>query len=162
SDEHPVEAVTLEPFFISKYEMTQAQWLRLTGSNPSWFSETGFAGERGPTNPVETVSWFESSRVAERIGLRLPTEAQWGEAARGGSTSTWWTGDDRARVRKAGNVADASLSDSGFTVEPWSDGFDTVAPVGKFAANGFGLFDVIGNVWEWCEDELLEYADAPS
>jgi len=80
-------------FFLSKYEMTQGQWLRLMRANPSSFGG-GRAAQASPSlqNPVENVSWEDAAHALHRVNLRLPTEAEWEYAARAGTTTPWWTG----------------------------------------------------------------------
>jgi len=157
--ERPVHDVTLAPFFISKYELTQAQWQRLAGGrNPSLYRPPlRFRWQTDPftlTHPVEQVNWFDCRLRLARVGLVLPTEAQWEYAARGGTRSVWWTGNDKADLKQAGNMSDLSYRDGGATSprENWRDGYVGHAPVGRFLPNGFGLHDVIGNLWEWCRD----------
>ena len=126
----------------------------------------GFPGfEPGPDHPVVLVSWNDAQAfcawLSRREGRRygLPTEAQWEYAARGGTKSAWWTGDDPAALREAANIADAALVEvmpARREAEPWSDRAPFLAPVGSYAPNPFGLYDMHGNVWEWCEDEWDE------
>src|SRR5262249_5630224 len=112
--------------------------------------------------PVDQVSYEECRRTLARLGLMLPSEAQWEYAARGGTSTPWWTGDDSARLKEAANLADRSFGNayvSVKSVEDWDDGFSVSAPVGTFKANGFGLPDPVGNVWEWCRDHFGSYRD---
>ncbi len=149
TDESPVHPVTLSPFFLSKYEMTQAQWLRATGSNPSYLVRLGIM------DPVEQVSWIDCEHVLFRMGLALPSEAQWEYAARAGTATPWWTGADPAELASAANLADAAARRNGelsTSYEEWDDGSFSHARVGSYAPNPFGLHDVLGNVWEWCRD----------
>ena len=95
---------------------------------------------REPTLPVGDVDWNEAARVLARVGLELPTEAQWEYAARAGTTTPWWTGPDR------GSLSGAEL----FAPKPLS-------PVGRLRPNAFGLHDVAGNVAEWCRDRFARY-----
>ncbi len=155
------EVVVESPFFISKYEMTQGQWARLTGANPSFVKPGyGIAGGRrvGLDHPVEQVSWLDCRRVLPRMGLALPTEIEWEYACRGGSASPWWTGDEAATLRGAANVADSFYHrHGGVPSQPYEeqldDGRTFHAPVGSYRGNGFGLHDTVGNVWEWCDDD---------
>jgi formylglycine-generating enzyme required for sulfatase activity len=138
--ESPVHPVTLKPFFISKFQMTQGQWLHASGTNPSMFRPDNQPGVT-LLHPVECVSWNDCSTVLSRVGLSLPTEEQWEYTARAGTTSIWFTGDDPEVLK--GN---ANLNMAGHT------------PVGSFdLPNRFGLFDVVGNVWEWCLDSFRDY-----
>lgn len=159
-DETPHE-VTLAPFFLSKYEMTQGQWARLCGARPSLFDARKLGGDR---HPVERVTWRDAMRALVRVGLELPTEAQWEYGARGGTDTVYWTGNDPASVgaAQAANVLDADAARDPATrdwdrPEPFEDGYLVHAPVGSFAPNPFGLCDVIGNVWEWCRDVYGSY-----
>ena len=165
-----MHAVRLSPFFLSKYELTQGQWLRFTGENPSRDTPQAYAinwnRERRPgslLHPVEQVSWDECRLLLGRIGLELPSEAQWEYAARGGTGTPWWTGRTKESLAGAANLLDAYANENGGEATPspelWlDDGHSVHAPVGSFRANPFGLHDVIGNVWEWCLDKPGNYA----
>ncbi len=155
----PVDEVELEPYFLSKYELTQAQSLRIAAGNPS-SAPIGFfygIGRVTPLHPVENVSRKDAVHVLELVGLTLPTEAQWEHAARGGVDSSWWTGPRSASLETAENLADFTLAvwnrEVG-AVEAWSDGFPIHAPIGSFRPNPYGLYDVLGNVEELCLDWL--------
>jgi formylglycine-generating enzyme required for sulfatase activity len=156
SDEQPLRAVALATFWLSKYEMTQGQWKQATGANPSQYQPPQEAGGRTITelHPVEQVSWDDCEKTLKRLGLRFPSEAEWEYAARAGTETEWWTGDDKRLLKDAANVADQSYVRAGGAnaAEEWDDGHAIHAPVGSFRANAFGLHDVIGNVWEWTRD----------
>ena len=137
SDEGPVHQVTLSPFFVGKHEVTQGQWLRWTGNNPSESRD-----RNDMTLPVTDVSWNDVDAAARKAGLLLPTEAQWEHSCRAGSSTPWWTGAEETDLAQGAVFGDALL-----------------VAVGSKAANRFGLFDTAGNVWEWCRDA---YGDYPS
>lgn len=168
--EGPVHFVTVAPFFFSKYEMTQAQWLRFTGGNPSFGKAGDEFGSRKLTllHPIENVSCNMCEVVLSRLDLMLPTEAQWEYAARGGTTTIWWTGNSRESLREAANLADMTYKEEAdheeLKHEEWlNDGFAPHAPVDSFRPNPFGLHNVTGNVWEWCRDSWHDnYDSAPS
>jgi formylglycine-generating enzyme required for sulfatase activity len=154
--------------------MTQSQWSRCVGGEPSYFTAKTWTTEwnaaRKPWSgllPVEEVSWTDCAEAMRRTGLALPTEAQWEYGCRGGTSSIWWTGNAREELADAANLADLYARDhggNGFAIiEPWDDGNATYAEVGSYRANGFGLHDTIGNVFEWCSDKYGFYgADHPA
>jgi len=160
SDESPVHEVELSAYFLSKYEMTQGQWQRIAARNPSAYGPSAnFAGhQHNLLHPVEQVSWDESMGLMARLGLSLPSEAQWENGCRGGTATSWWTGQERESLRGKVNIADKTASDAGATwgdIKDWPDlvdGWVVHAAVGSFPANPFGLDEVHGNVWEWCAD----------
>jgi len=172
TDGNPVE-VTLAAYFLSKYEMTQGQWERFTGRNPSLYHPgncgLSWSRERRPadrTHPVEQVSWEDCNQELGRLGLVLPTEAQWEYGCRAGTETPWWPGREMQELETAANVADGYAKEHGggnfgAWEEDMDDGRTCHAPVGSYRANGFGLHDVHGNVWEWCRDAYGVY-DRPT
>ena len=167
SDERPVHEVPLEAFFISKYEMTQGQWQRCIGANPASY-HPGFNINAQPkgfelANPVEMVTLENCRRILGRLGLQIPTEAQWECAARGGEDTPWCFGLERQCLDGAANLADEYMLRSGgprdWDYEEWDDGYWFHAPVGSFAPNAFGLHDVHGNLWELCRDPYGSYSE---
>jgi len=136
--ELPVHPVVLPPFFLAKYEMTQEQWTRLTGVNPSFHQGPSFE-----MHPVESLRWGECVEALAWAGLRLPSEAEWEYGTRAGTDTPWWTGREPASLAGAANLAG-------------DDPYPLHAPVGRFRANPFGLHDVHGNVWEMCLDAFTE------
>ena len=141
SDEKPVHQVTMSGFYMDKTEVTQAEYERVMGTNPSNFKGC-------PTCPVEKVSWHDAKAYCEKVGKRLPTEAEWEYAARAGTTTTyyWGNGSPDAYAWYNGN-----------------SGSKTHA-VGQEQPNTWGLYDMSGNVWEWCSDWYDEnyYSNSPS
>ena len=153
-DENPVHEVTLtEAFYLSRYEVTQAQWTTVMGSNPSFFT---YATEAVPANevpnrPVERISWNRIQEWEQVTGLILPTEAEWEYACRAGTQSAFNNGsDDDATVGTIAWYEDNS-------------GFQT-HPVGGKLGNALGFHDMSGNVWEWVEDfyDATYYEVSPS
>ncbi len=157
--------VDLDAFFLSRYELTQGQWLRFAGVNPSTHGP-GSSLVNGLDHPVETVSWDDAQRTAHRMGLSLPTSAQWEYAARAGSEGLfWWPGGARDAPLRAVNSADLACRDSGLTrdipFDDWrDDGWTAHAPVDAGIPNPFGLHDVSGNLWEWCRDRSIRWTAA--
>jgi formylglycine-generating enzyme required for sulfatase activity len=144
NDEKPPHRVRVSSFLMGKFEVTQAQWQAVMGNNPSDF--------KGTDLPVENVSWNQAvefcRRLSQKTGLqfRLPTEAEWEYAARAGTTTEYSFGDD---VKQLGAYA-WYYENSGSKTHP----------VGKKLPNRFGLFDMHGNVWEWCQDWYGNYSSA--
>ncbi|MFN9786379.1 MAG: formylglycine-generating enzyme family protein [Planctomycetia bacterium] len=157
SDEGPVHEVELSPYFLSKYEMTQGQWERIASVNPSFFQPPNVMAP-SLVHPVEQVSWQMCFDLLKILGLLLPSEAQWECGARGGMSTPWWTGAERESLRRRVNVADKSFVDAGgppaeaAEMPDLDDGSACHAAVGTYAANGFGLHEVAGNVGEYCRD----------
>lgn len=167
-NEWPVHSVRLDPFFVSKYELTRAQWMHVLGSDPSFYRNASRLRRLvDVSNPVENVSRVEAAEMLRRVGLQLPTEAQWEYAARAGTSSPWFTGSEVAQIQGYGNLADADALESGQASASWSfersfrDGHVVHAPVGSFKPNPFGLHDVIGGVWEWTRGRYSPYNRDP-
>ena len=146
ADERPVHPLTLSPLFVAKYLMTQRQWSHFTGSNPSRYKPGSDDDAKvfSLLHPVEDVTWHQCNQVLTQLGLVIPTEAQWEYAARAGTQSVTGTEDDEASIRRVAHLSGSPL-------------WDKHAPVGSYAPNGFGLFDTIGNVWEWTRDWHCSY-----
>lgn len=140
-NEKPVHSVTLSSYYIGKTEVTQALWQAVMGSNPSYL--------KGTNLPVECVSWNDCQEFIQKLNsltgrnFRLPTEAEWEFACRGGNNSR---GYKYSGSNNLGSVA-------------WYDGNSgsKTHPVGTKAPNELGIYDMSGNVWEWCSDWYADY-----
>jgi formylglycine-generating enzyme required for sulfatase activity len=150
-------SVFLAPFLIARTECTQAAWSKF--ANSAGLAGTTFEGSAQlPVcgfSPAEVDAWCRAAK------LNLPTEAQWEFMCRAGTSSTWTMGAITSDVASFANVGSAECPESwiqmGIT-EPWRDGYGTVpAEVATFACNAFGLFDVHGNLAEWCRDPYSSY-----
>lgn len=166
SIERPVHEVELDPFLLSKFEMTKAQWRFFTGRRAGQLRGThDDFNDFGPRDPVETVHWVGCDEVTRALGLTLPTEAQWEYAARAGSSTIHPWGDDPASLAGAVNCYDRvymqhepSTAASNPVAWALDDGVVHVAPVGSYRPNAFGLHDMLGNVGEWCLDTPVGYS----
>ena len=162
SDEKPVHRVNIGyDFAVGKVEVTQAQWQSVMGNNPSF--------TKGKKHPVETVSWNEVQaylrKLNQRVGLsgrsdryRLLSESEWEYAARAGTSSEYSWGD-KASHKYANYGKNKCCGGRKKGKDKWVN----TSPVGQFVANGWGLYDMHGNVWEWTEDcWTSSYAEKPS
>ena len=135
-DCYPQHRVTLtKDFYISKYPVTRAQYRAAMGTNPSDF--------KGDNLPVENVSWDEAVAFCKKVGGRLPTEAEWEFAARGGNKSNGYIYSGSNNLDEVGWYSGNSGS--------------VTHPVGQKAPNELGIYDMSGNVWEWCSDWYGSY-----
>jgi formylglycine-generating enzyme required for sulfatase activity len=137
-------------------ECAQRLWVALIGKNPSKYNNND-------ENPTEMVSWQDvqqfneiASRMAH-VPVTLPTEAEWEYACRAGTTTRYSFGDDPELLVQYGNVADQALKAQwklipGYPFIKGDDGFSVTAPVKSFKPNPWGLYDMHGNVWQWCQD----------
>ncbi|HIK11623.1 MAG TPA: formylglycine-generating enzyme family protein [Oscillatoriaceae cyanobacterium M33_DOE_052] len=153
--EGPQHEVTVPSFYLSKYPITQDQWEVVMGDNPSLF--------KGWNRPVEQVSWYDAvefcQKLSEKTGYsyRLPSEAEWEYACRGGTTTPFYFGETI--------IPDLANYNSNYSYENGQTGeyLERTTYVGCFSPNPFGLYDMSGNVWEWCQDSWHEnYENAPT
>ena len=155
-DEGPQHRVTLSAFAMGRYPVTNEQYAAFLEQN-SDAAEPEYWGDRQfsqPRQPVVGVSWEEARRYAEWAGLRLPTEAEWEYACRGGTTSAY---NDGSECTEPGGE-DPALDRLGWYDE---NGGDQTHPVGEKEPNAWGLYDMHGNVWEWCADGRRDYSTEP-
>jgi formylglycine-generating enzyme required for sulfatase activity len=135
-DETQHEVIISKDFYLGKYEVTQEQWERVMGNNPS--------SEKGKDLPVTDISWDECVEFTKKLndsikqGFRLPTEAEWEYACRAGTQTAYAFGNNITKEQ-------ANFDGMGIT------------PVGKYKSNDFGIYDMHGNLWEWCSDWASQY-----
>ncbi|MCP4345389.1 MAG: SUMF1/EgtB/PvdO family nonheme iron enzyme [Desulfobacterales bacterium] len=150
SDEEPQHQVTISPFFMAKYPVTQKQWIEVMGNNPSSFV--------GADRPVENVSWNDAIEFCRKLSektrknYRLPTESEWEYACRAGTTTPFYFGETiTSDIVNYNGKHPYSFASKGKYCEETTD-------VGCFPPNYFGLCDMHGNVWEWCQDWKGSYS----
>ncbi len=164
-DEQPIHKVHItHPFWIGKYEVSQKEYDAIMDMNPSF--------NRNPKKPVSNVNWFQAVEFCNRLNskkfaakkvpslyiYRLPTEAEWEYCCGAGTMSEFNFGNDTSIFHKYANFCDVSNTNK----LPWqdktqNDGFNKLAPVGSFLPNSWGIYDIHGNVWEWCIDNFGQY-----
>ena len=182
ADEKPVHRVTLSQFSIGKYEVTQALWKAVMGKNPSYF--------RGDNLPVEQVSWDDCQEFIAKLNtltgqrFRLPTEAEWEYACRASTETSLYSGQNLEIIDKnnaplldeiawySGNCGQNYTAEAGcdmqnaYNISSWAgmqypDAVGGTHAVGGKKPNAFGLYDMLGNVLEWCHDLDGAYTQEP-
>ena len=176
SSESPQHPVTIQPFFMGKFPVTQSQWTAVAAlgkvnidlnPDPSHF--------KGANRPVEQFSWDDAIEFCARLSkkteknqtYRLPSEAEWEYACRAGTTTPFYFGEtittDLANYRGTDWDYQGTVYPGNYAQGPKGEYREQTTDVGKFLANPFGLFDMHGNIWEWCQDEWHEnYNNAPT
>jgi formylglycine-generating enzyme len=162
ADEIPRHPVTIHSFYLDKYEVTNAQFKTFVEHNPDWrqdriparyhngnylkhWNSKGYPKEKA-NHPVVNISWYAAVAYCQWTGKRLPTEAEWEYAARGGLKAKAFPWGDEPVDKTRANYGES--------------GFGDTTPVGSYYANGYGLFDMAGNVWEYLADEWGRYSSS--
>ena len=154
--EKPQHEVTVKPFYMGRYPITQRQWQAVMGNNPAEFKDS-------PQNPVENVSWHDAVEFCQKLSAktgrkyRLPSEAEWEYACRGRTKTPFHFG-----ATITGKLANYDATRT-YAEEAPGEYREKTTPVGSFPPNRFGLYDMHGNVWEWCADNWHDnYEGAPT
>jgi formylglycine-generating enzyme required for sulfatase activity len=172
----PAHQVTISrDYWMGKYPVTQGQWQAVMGNNPSFFKNAGNDA------PVEQVSWNDAQQFMKRLNgmqnewiFRLPTEAEWEHACRAWTTTDTYAGNLEIRGKSNSPTLDAIAWYAGNSGVSYEGGVDSSSwkekqyphtragthPVGQKKPNSFGLFDMQGNVWQFCQDWYMDYSDA--
>lgn len=165
--EGPQRRVAVSSFFMGQFPVTQAQYEAVMGENPSSFQENGV------NRPVEQVSWDDAIAFCERLSqltgrtYRLPSEAEWEYACRAGTTTPFHFGEtittDLANYHGQDFEYEGTTYPGNYGEGPYGTFREKTTEVGSFSPNAFGLYDMHGNVWEWCQDIWHEtYDNAPT
>ena len=151
-DEQPAEKIYLKAFYIDKYEVSNKEYKRFVEStgrkvpfvDEEWARDYNWVNNTYPSgkenHPVVLVTWDDAQSYARWAGKRLPTEAEWEKAARGGLADKLWPWGDELDPRR---------------LNSWEGEVKGTRPVGSYSANAYGLYDMAGNVWEWCADSYF-------
>lgn len=164
-EEGPQHQVTVQAFYMGKYEVTQAQWQKVMGTTfrekrdkvADYYRDQAILGDAYPMSYVE---WEDAQKFVGKLNAmndgytyRLPTEAEWEYASRAGTSTRFYWGDDEKQACKYANFVDQSYWEKNPPGKGWCrDGYAEASPVGSFQPNAFGLYDMTGNVMEICED----------
>ena len=188
SDEQPLREVDVSGFWMMRTEVTRGMFAHFAGDsghhtgNRCWIHEGGWAEKDGldwkapgfsqsDDHPVTCVNWHDAQAFITWLNhksgeaFRLPSEAEWEYAARAGSESVYYMGDEPDELCAHANAADkmALTHYPGFAVNDCDDGYVRTSPAASFAASPWGLYDIYGNVWEWVQDcWRASYAGAPT
>ena len=162
--ERPQHEVTVPPFFMGKYPITQSQWKAIAATAKIDIDlETNPSNFKGDELPVESVNWYQATEFCKRLSretkreYRLPSEAEWEYACRAGTTTPFYFGETIT-----GELANYNASNT-YADEPNGEYRNETTPVGQFPPNAFGLYDMHGNVREWCADTWHDnYDGAPT
>ncbi|NUM33235.1 MAG: SUMF1/EgtB/PvdO family nonheme iron enzyme [Candidatus Brocadiae bacterium] len=145
------------PYYMGKFPVAQFQWQAFMKKNPSYF--------KGENRPVENIPWHFCIEFCQKTGFKLPTEAQWEYAARGGTNTLYYWGDrwDRTKINSASYWMKKDIMDYSQTmlfgfIKKWQTLGAETTDVGQFRPNAFGLHDMLGNVWEWSQDSYAPYS----
>ncbi|WGV25150.1 SUMF1/EgtB/PvdO family nonheme iron enzyme [Halotia branconii] len=175
--EKPQHQVTVPEFFMGKYQVTQAQYQAVMGGNIFQKiignNNNNPANFKGEKRPVETVSWNDAVEFCQKLSqktgktYRLPSEAEWEYACRAGTTTPFYFGEtittDLANYRGTDWNYEGTLYPGNYDKGPKGQYREQTTDVGKFPPNSFGLYDMHGNVWEWCQDHWHDnYNGAPT
>lgn len=167
-DETQHEVTLSQGFWIGRYEVTQEEYLAVTGTNPSSFA--------GDNLPVENLNWYDANSYCQQLTqqeqtagrlpdgyvYRLPTEAEWEYACRAGTTTAFHYGDElRSGMANFRGTVEYSVSAGGTVSNPSGIALERTTAVGSYAPNAWGIYDMHGNVWEWCSDWVTPYPTAP-
>ncbi len=156
-DARPVRQVSVDPFFMARYELTRGQWERLAATRPfRWQPKESSGGiPIGARHPAENMDWNAADACMQRFGMCLPDEAHWEYGCRAGKDTAWSTGAAAASLEHYANLCDRSGIERLLELRDrqpvaFDDGCEGIAVVGSFQPNAFGLYDMHGNVAEWC------------
>lgn len=160
--EKPQHDVYLDAFYIDVYQVTNTQYkkfMEATGHRtPGGWDDPNF---NALNHPVVGVSWHDAVAYAEWTGKRLPTEAEWEKAARGGLVNARFPWGNELPDGTQCNFADRDVDTNVMTDKTINDGYRYTAPVGSYPPNSYGLYDMAGNVFEWCTNDRIDYAISP-
>jgi serine/threonine protein kinase/formylglycine-generating enzyme required for sulfatase activity len=154
--ESDFESAVLPPYFLGKHEISQAQWIRVMGSNPALVQQDETETKVDDRHPVELITWAQATKFCTRIGVRLPTQDEWELAARGILGAEFGDSETIKGLEGMENLADKTwaraIGRQMVGSMDWTDTYVHHAPIGALRPNGFGLHDMLGNVSEWCSD----------